>query len=73
MDGAVLAARPDDTEEVVRERLEAYERQTRPVLKFFEAQGTPPAAVKADDLAPEALFERISQVLRFAAPGAVLN
>lgn len=73
LEGAALAARPDDTEEVVRARLEAYERQTRPVLKFFEAQGIPPVAIEADDLTPEALFERICQVLGLAAPGAVLN
>ena len=34
-----LVVRDDDSEEVIRERLEAYERQTRPVLEFFRTAG----------------------------------
>ncbi len=40
-DGAKLAVRDDDREEVVRERLRAYEQQTSPVLAFFKKSGIP--------------------------------
>ena len=38
-DGAKLVVRDDDREEVVRERLRAYEQQTAPVLAFFKKSG----------------------------------
>jgi len=31
--------REDDREEVIRERLDAYERQTRPVADYYEQLG----------------------------------
>ena len=36
---AALVQRPDDTEEVVRERLRVYEEQTEPVAGAYRAQG----------------------------------
>jgi adenylate kinase len=36
LDGSKLLIRDDDREEVIRERLFAYERQTRPVAEYFE-------------------------------------
>jgi len=39
VDGGRLVVRPDDTEEVVAERLKAYERQTLPVLEYYKARG----------------------------------
>ncbi|HON91459.1 MAG TPA: adenylate kinase [Sedimentisphaerales bacterium] len=36
-DGAYLVQRPDDTEEVVRNRLETYYRQTKPVVDYYKA------------------------------------
>ncbi len=38
-DGGELIQRPDDREEVIRERLEAYERQTRPLVDHYRRQG----------------------------------
>ena len=35
-DGAKLVIRDDDREEVIRERLETYERQTRPVAEHYQ-------------------------------------
>ena len=35
-DGAKLVTRDDDREEVIRERLETYERQTRPVAEHYQ-------------------------------------
>lgn len=37
--GGSLVARADDTEESVRKRLEAFHRQTMPVVKYYEAKG----------------------------------
>jgi adenylate kinase len=38
-DGSKLVVREDDREEVVRERLRAYEKQTTPVLDFLRGSG----------------------------------
>ena len=35
-DGTKLVVREDDREEVIRERLDAYERQTRPLAEFYD-------------------------------------
>ena len=39
-DGTPLVQRPDDTEEVVRNRLETYYRQTKPVVDYYKARQT---------------------------------
>lgn len=39
VDGSKLEARNDDREEVIRERLTAYELQTRPVADYYERKG----------------------------------
>lgn len=39
VDGGRLIVRPDDKEEVVSERLKAYERQTLPLAAFYKAKG----------------------------------
>jgi adenylate kinase len=38
-DGGKLMQRADDREDVVKERLEAYERQTKPLSDFYRKQG----------------------------------
>jgi adenylate kinase len=38
-DGSKLVIRDDDREEVIRERLLAYERQTRPVAEYYAKKG----------------------------------
>lgn len=37
--GGDLLQRPDDREDVVRQRLEAYDRQTRPLVDFYRQRG----------------------------------
>jgi adenylate kinase len=37
-DGGALIQRPDDREEVIRERLAAYERQTKPLIDYYRGQ-----------------------------------
>lgn len=38
-DGETLIQRPDDTEEVVKQRLRAYHEQTEPVKTYYRAKG----------------------------------
>jgi adenylate kinase len=39
VDGATLVCRPDDKEDVVKERLKAYERQTLPLVDYYSSRG----------------------------------
>ena len=39
VDGSKLVIRSDDREEVIRERLKAYDLQTRPVAEYYERKG----------------------------------
>ncbi len=59
LDGENLVIRDDDNEAVVRERLDAYDRETRPVLDYYRTAGRRVVAVDADDDPPEAVFHRI--------------
>jgi len=47
VDGSKLVIRSDDREEVIRERLKAYDLQTRPVAEYYEHKGRL-VAVKGD-------------------------
>jgi adenylate kinase len=58
-DGQPLMIRDDDRESVVRERLETYERQTRPVLEFLTASGWNVCEVEGSDASPAEILERI--------------
>jgi adenylate kinase len=65
-DGATLTAREDDREEVIRTRLEAYDRQTRPLLEFFRAAGVAVHDVEAGSRPPEGLAAAIRQAVGLA-------
>ncbi|MHB8413438.1 MAG: adenylate kinase [Candidatus Acidiferrales bacterium] len=39
VDGGELIQRPDDRPEVIRERLAAYDRQTKPLVAYYRSQG----------------------------------
>jgi adenylate kinase len=58
-DGSKLVIRDDDRESVIRERLEAYEKQTRPVLEFFKASGHRVEEVDASQAPPDEVFGKI--------------
>ena len=64
LDGAKLVTREDDRESVIRERLNAYELQTRPVLDFFRQAGVPMLEINAADAAPEQISQEICRSLR---------
>jgi adenylate kinase len=60
-DGAALIARPDDTEEAVRKRLEAFHRQTLPVATYYKAKSI---LREVDGVGPlDEVFERIEKSL----------
>ena len=63
LDGEKLVIRDDDRESVIRERLEAYERQTRPVLEYFLASGHRMEEVDASYASPDEVFEQICQMM----------
>ena len=59
LDGSKLVIRTDDGEQVIRERLEAYERQTRPVLAYYRGAGRHLFEVDGNDDAPDVIFQKI--------------
>ena len=60
-DGAALIHRPDDNEESVRKRLEAFHRQTLPVATFYKAKGVLRTVDGVGAL--DEVFERIEKSL----------
>jgi adenylate kinase len=53
LDGTPLVTREDDRESVIRERLEQYEVQTRPLLDFFRKTSVPIVEVDAAMATPK--------------------
>jgi len=66
LDGQKLVIRDDDSEAVIRGRLDAYDRQTKPVLEFFQTSGHRVIRVDADNDPPEKVFERICRSMESA-------
>jgi len=59
--GAEVIARPDDTEEAVRKRLESFHRQTMPVATYYKAKSI---LREVDGVGPlDVVFERIEKSL----------
>lgn len=63
LDGAVLVTREDDREEVIRERLDQYERQTSPVLEYFRGAGLPMIETQGASRMPEQIIQSICESL----------
>ena len=63
LEGMALVTREDDRESVIRERLNQYEVQTRPILNFFREAGVPLFEVQASDSMPEQIAGEICQWL----------
>jgi adenylate kinase len=63
LDGEALAVRDDDREDVIRERLDAYDHQTRPVLEYYRVNGCRVIEVDASNAPPEVIFEKIRQAM----------
>jgi adenylate kinase len=63
-DGENLGVRDDDREAVIRERLEAYETQSRPLLDFFREKHRCLREIDASYMSPQALLEQVCRVIR---------
>jgi adenylate kinase len=61
LDGEKLVVRDDDREPVIRERLDAYEQQTRPVLEYYRTAGRRVVEVDASFDPPPMVFQKIWQ------------
>ena len=66
LDGETLIVRDDDSEAVIRGRLDAYDRQTRPVLEYFRTAGRRVVEVDASTDSPEAVHRKICQMMESA-------
>jgi adenylate kinase len=64
LDGTELVVRDDDREEVIRERLAQYERQTSPLIEFFRRKSDRLIEVDASGDQPEAVFREIQSRLQ---------
>jgi adenylate kinase len=64
--GAALSQRPDDREEVVRERLRVYEEQTRPLLGHYRSLGL---LAEVDGIgSPERIAVDLTRAIREGRP-----
>ncbi len=61
-DGAVLVQRPDDTAEVVKQRLEAYHRQTAPLEAYYRDKGLLAEVDGTQDM--DTVFQALSEAVR---------
>ena len=61
----VEEGRSDDTEEVVRKRLEVYERQTAPVVDYYARKGVLSRVLGVGSV--DEVFQRIRGVLQIRA------
>ncbi len=68
LDGARLVIREDDSEPVIRERLDSYERQTRPVWEHLRAVGRRVIELDASAGTPEVVFQEICQAIEVVQP-----
>jgi adenylate kinase len=64
LEGAKLMVRDDDREEVIRERLDEYEKQTRPLIDFFRETGNRLYEIDASHDNPQAVFGKIEELIR---------
>ncbi len=64
-----LIQRPDDKEEVIGKRLEVYEAQTKPLIKYYDSAGL--LRVVDADADVDTVFNSIDAAVRGRAAGAV--
>jgi adenylate kinase len=64
--GGPLYQRTDDTPEVIRKRIQVYERQTQPILQHYRERGIPFVEFKCEriDIPPEVAVEEIKKGLQ---------
>jgi len=74
VDGSTLVTRNDDREEVIRDRLTAYEQKTKPVAEYYARKGR--LVSVNGDLPVNQVTEQIFKVIesqRAGAPGDKMN
>jgi len=66
--GGPLYQRSDDTADVIKERISVYERQTQPILRYYEEKNVPKVEFKCDslDFSPEKAVDSILEGLNKA-------
>ena len=64
LDGQKLLVRNDDSEAVIRQRLDAYYSQTRPVLDYYRTGGSQIVEVDASHDPPENVLRKICQAIK---------
>jgi adenylate kinase len=64
--GGQLYQRSDDMPDVIKGRIEVYERQTEPILQYYKEKGTPFAEFKCEslELPPEVAVDNILKQIR---------
>jgi adenylate kinase len=64
--GGSLYQRTDDTPEVIKRRIEVYERQTQPLIQYYRGRGAPFIELKCEkiDIPPEVAVEEILKGLK---------
>jgi adenylate kinase len=68
-DAHQLIQRPDDKEEVIGKRLEVYEAQTKPLIKYYETAGL--LRIVEADADVDTVFKSIEHAVRGNAAGEV--
>jgi adenylate kinase len=63
LDGATLVPRDDDREPVIRERLNQYDMQTRPLLNYFRQAGVPVIEIDGAAASPKKIMRQICDSL----------
>lgn len=64
--GGQLYQRPDDTAEVIKKRIQLYQKMTRPLIEYYSKKKTPFVISKIDSLetSPEQVVEKILKNLK---------
>jgi len=64
--GGPLYQRSDDTADVIKERIQVYERQTQPLLQYFKENNVPVIEAKCESVTtpPEVIVEEILEGLK---------
>jgi adenylate kinase len=70
LDGTPLVVRDDDRETVVRERLAAYESQSRPLIEYFREKGRRLFEIDAGTGTPEALLFQVCRTIKSPEAGS---
>ena len=66
LDGTPLITREDDKESVIRERLDQYEHETRPLLEYFRKSGVVMIATQGASRSPEEIMKATVESLSAA-------